>query len=126
MPWYFYNGSVPVPVQRIDGEIVSVRPRSYIETKPEHVRKFGPKMSRTAPPRDAAQEEREPPLPSPGADEITPSVFAEKISEIGVTKDPSVPATPAESAQEDDKATSVAPKQGRRLKTKTSSPGGDE
>jgi hypothetical protein len=99
MPWYFYSGTIPVPVQRIDGEIVSVAPRTYIEARPEAVRRFGTKMSRTAPPKGR-------PIPAPPIVvaeeiEITPSPMAKAIVELGVTRDPAVQATPVQPKEEE-------------------------
>ena len=78
MPHYFYSGNIPVPVVRIDGEIVSVKPRSVIEAKPQDVRKYGSRMTRTAPRgvKIALQ------APAPLA-EMKPSPMAERIEELG-------------------------------------------
>ena len=95
MPWYFYNGQVPVPVTRVDGAICVVRPRGYIEAKPENVRKYGAKMVRTAPPRAAVTEVRVPPQPVPTVEELRSAPveagaapkFADVVAETGVTHD---------------------------------------
>lgn len=120
MPWYFYNGTIPVPVQRVDGEIVSVRPRTHIEAKPEAVRKFGTKMSRTGPPKGLSGAVNSAPLAPPSVDEIAKSPLAAAVSELGVTKDPAVPPAPLKDESEG------AGKSLRRLKSKTVSPGVDE
>jgi hypothetical protein len=109
MPWYFYSGAIACPVRRIDGEIVSVRPRSKVEAKHEDVRKFGSKMSRCAPPESLPVHEE--PLAAPGPGEISPSRLAQAVLERGVTKDPAVAPSPAEVVEE--KGAELKPRRSR-------------
>lgn len=90
MAWYFYNGRVPVPVRRVDGVVVSVSPRGYVEANPQDVRKFGSKMRRCAPPKEEVERAAlvpptviEPPKSS--------SPLSMAIKEKGVTSDPGTP-----------------------------------
>lgn len=119
MPWYFYSGNVPVPVKRVDGEIVSVRPRSHIEAKLEDIRKYGTRMARCAPPKDMAPPV--PPAPEPEAP-IKGSSLAAAIKELGITKDSGVPPV---SVDPDKTKSATGSEKSRRPKTKLS-PGDGE
>jgi hypothetical protein len=117
MPWYFYNGRVPVPVKRVDGVVVSVTPRGYVEAKPQDVRKFGSKMRRCAAPKEEVEKASLTP-PTEVATPTKPSPLSEAIKEKGVTRDPKTPPKPkAETVQED--AAEEKPKRRSRSRKKT-------
>ena len=110
MAWYFYNGRVPVPVRRVDGVVVSVSPRGYVEANPQDVRKFGSKMRRCAPPKEEVERAAlvphtviEPPKSS--------SPMSMSIKEKGITSDPARP--PSKSADKDVEKVASPPKKRR-------------
>lgn len=124
MPWFFYNGRVPVPVKRVDGVVVSVPPRGHVEARADDVRKFGSSMRRCAPPQKEVERARLTP-PTEIALPTKPSAFSEAISEKGVTRDPAV--APKRLTQPEERALAtdeVAASDGapRRKRTRTSAP----
>lgn len=113
MPWYFYNGRVPVPVKSVDGVVVSVPPRGHVEASPNDVRKYGSRMRRCAPPAGAADAAK--PEPTVVAPPKKVSPLAAAVKEKGVTSDPARAPKKREVAEEQ----SAAPKRRSRSRKKT-------
>jgi hypothetical protein len=105
--WYFYNGRVPVPVKLTDGRIYAVRPRGYVFTDADGIRKYGNKFRPCARPDDAdsilSMLDIETDHP-PKVFENSSSPLAESVTELGKAANgrsaPEPPAAPgkAESA----------------------------
>ena len=115
MPWYFYNGQVPVPVKTANGTVVSVPPRGHIEADPQAVKKYGSKMRRCAPPKSAVEAQAKTPKTIIEPPKAGP--LAAKISEK--TKSPPPKVAPKAAQKDAPKVAEASKAPKRRTRTKT-------
>lgn len=91
MPWYFYNGQVPVPVETEAGAVQVVAPRSKVLASHKGAARHGASMRRCAGPSSAEHAKPEP-LAARG--DISPSRMGQAIKELGKVSSPDAVAPP--------------------------------